>query len=110
MRAQLVFLWVQDGMGYQYDRRTAAKGESFDSFWDNITYKASKAITDLDIGFVGTPDYMGIAYFWAIPYKFEMRDASPPQRRAVHAAFLKEGLELAGESPEHEAIIKKLVK
>jgi hypothetical protein len=97
-------------MAYQYDRRTAAKGESFDSFWENITYKATKAITDLDVNFVGTPDYMGIAYFWNMAYKFEMRDASLPQRRAVHAAFLKDHLELAGESPEHEAIIKKLVK
>jgi len=98
-------------MAYQYDRRTAAASwGSLKDFWDSITYKATKAVTDLDISFIGTPEYMGFAYFWNLEYKFVMRDASPAQRRAVHEAFLKDGLELAGESPEHAAIIKKLVK
>lgn len=96
-------------MAYSYDR-TAAKGESFDAFWEAITYKGNDGIRTLDESFVGTRDYMGIAYFWNLEYKFKLRDTTTAIRRAVHTAFLKEGLELNGESPAHAAIIDKLVK
>ncbi len=102
-------------MAYSYDRRTASAGrtvsagESFDQWYENISFKASQKLRDLDETFVGTPDYMGIAYFWSSEYKFSLRDASPDKRRAVHAAFLKAGLPVDGESPQHEAIVEKIV-
>jgi len=101
-------------MAYHYDRTRTADGigngkETLGSFFNGITYKGHKAIVDLDEKLVGTPDYMGIAYFWNDAYKFTMRPATTAKRRAVHKEFLKAKLPLAGESPEHEAIVKKLV-
>jgi len=93
---------------YSYNR-TAASGESFAHFYENISFKASQAIRNLDESFVGTPDYMGLAYFWNTDYKFSIRDAPSDKRRAVHEAFLKAHLDPAGVSPQHEAIVKKLV-
>jgi len=94
-------------MGYNYERKTAA--ETFDQWYENISFKASQKVRDLDETFVGTPDYMGIAYFWNLAYKYEMRATSSDKRRAVHRAFLKDNLPLDGESPEHAAIVKRLV-
>lgn len=71
--------------------------------------KASGKVRDLDETFVGTSDYMGIAYFWDMTYKYHLRDAPPDKKKAVHDALLKAGLPLDGVSPQHEAIIKKIV-
>ena len=56
---------------------------------------------------VGTPDYLGLAFFWNHAYKFHLREASPKQRKAVHDAFLSAGLTLDGASSEHAAIVEK---
>ena len=96
---------------YSYDRtRTAAAGgPSFSAWWEMISMKASGKVRDLDETLVGTPDYMGIAYFWDMEYKFDLRDQPPNKLKAVHDALLKAKLPLDGTSPEHEAIIKKIV-
>ena len=96
-------------MGYSYDQRTAAGGPSFDAWWEMISMKASGKVRDLDETFIGTPDYMGIAYFWDTEYKFNLRGQPPNKLKAVHDALLKAKLPLDGTSPEHEAIIKKIV-
>lgn len=57
---------------------------------------------------VGTPDYQGIAYFWNYGYRHYLRDASYGKCRRVHDAFLRAGLPLDGESPEHLAIIRRI--
>ena len=31
---------------------------------ETITWTATKALLDLDDTFIGTPNYMGITYFW----------------------------------------------
>lgn len=98
-----------DTLALRIAARYIKAADSFDDFWNEITFKASAKVRDLDEGFVGTPDYMGIAYFWSTAYKFEMRDLPPSKKRAVHAAFLKAGLKVDGESPKHEAIIQKIV-
>ncbi len=60
----------------------------------------------LDRSFLGKPDdYMGIAYFWSHEYKHYLRDVSEHRRRLVHAAFVREGLALAGKSDRHEEIV-----
>jgi cellulose synthase/poly-beta-1,6-N-acetylglucosamine synthase-like glycosyltransferase len=74
----------------------------------SATGKAEEAIMWLDAGFVGTPDYMGMSWFWHYEYRHYMRGATYSQRRRVHAAFLKSGLPVDGESDEHEAIVRKL--
>lgn len=75
-----------------------------------LTTTARNGLWELDEKYIGTSDYMGIAYFWDISYKWELRDASPDVRRAVHAAFLAAHLKVGDVSDKHEAIIKKLVR
>ena len=71
------------------------------------TGKAIEAVLWLDAGFIGTPDYMGLAWFWNYEYRHTMRDASEAVRRRVHAAMLKAGLPVDGHSDEHAAIVNK---
>jgi hypothetical protein len=96
-------------MPYSYDRTAASGEENLRDFFENISFKAYRTIRELDETFVGTPDYMGIAYFWNYEYRHSLRDAPAKKRRAVHEAFLKAHLAPADESPQHEAIVKKLV-
>lgn len=73
-----------------------------------LTTRAFAGLLCLDKGLVGTPDYLGIAYFWGQEYKFYLREATPKQRKTVHDLLLAAGLALDGDSPEHEAIVKKI--
>ena len=41
-----------------------------------ITMKAMIELYKVDEKFVGTKDYMGVAYFWGHEYKHTMRDLS----------------------------------
>lgn len=77
---------------------------------ETMTYNATMKLMALDKTFVGSEDYLGLEYFWAYEYRYPMRDATARERRKVHAAFLKAGLPLDGESPEHAAIIKRYVE
>lgn len=67
-------------------------------------------IHELDQKLTGTPDYMGMTYFWGYEYRHYLRDASPSQRRRVHKQFLDQGLDVAGESQEHLRIIRSVLK
>jgi len=67
-----------------------------------------KKLLNLDRSFLGSSDdYMGIAYFWNYEYRHWLRDVSNYRRRLVHAAFIRERLDLAGESNKHLEIIKR---
>lgn len=92
-------------MTYSYDR-TAAGAAAL--FLGDLTSKARNGLWELDDKYVDTDDYMGIAYFWNIEYKWELRDASPKLRRKVHAAFRKAKLKVDDESEEHAAIVAKI--
>lgn len=72
-----------------------------------LTHRAFIAVNALDEGLVGTPDYLGLAYWWNHEYKYTLRDATPTQRKAAHDAILAAGLDLDGVSKQHEAIITK---
>lgn len=63
------------------------------------------ALLRLDETLIGTPDYMGLAYFWHYCYRFCLRDATPARRCKVHDRLLKAGLDLDGESPAHDDIM-----
>jgi len=52
---------------------------------------------------------IGNDWFWNHAYRHYMRDASLEQRNKVKAQFIKEDLELDGESPRHSAIISSIV-
>ena len=59
-----------------------------------------------DSRMVGTPAYLGIAYFWNYAYRYPMRDVSYSCRRRVHAAMLDAGLPLDEASETHRRLIE----
>ena len=61
----------------------------------------------LDETLVGTPNYMGLAFFWNYEYRHFLRDTSVSKRVRVHHKLLQAGLEVNGSSDLHEQIITK---
>ena len=60
--------------------------------------------------YIGTKDYMGIAYFWGLNgIKHYLRDATFAQRKRV-SIWLKRGLDFLGETDEHYAIVKQAMR
>ena len=47
-----------------------------------------KQIHKLDKSYVGTNNYMGLAYFWDHEIKHWLRDATPYERVKIHKLFL----------------------
>tara|TARA_R110000824_G_scaffold269940_2_gene458409 strand:- start:1804 stop:2064 length:261 start_codon:yes stop_codon:yes gene_type:complete len=73
-----------------------------------LTMPATIALLNLDKTFIGSADYMGMAYFWNYAYRHYLRPMSYSVNRRVHAALLAAGLDVDGESPAHLAVIEKL--
>lgn len=67
-------------------------------------------LMEMDTAYVGTKNYMGLAYFWNCEYKHTLRDCNAQSRVAVHAAWLANGLDLAGVSKKHETIMLLALK
>lgn len=74
-----------------------------------VTVDAFNAIFKLDKTFVGTGNYLGLAYFWAHEYRHYLRDCTMAKRRTVHKKWLQAGLELEGISDKHLSIIKHVL-
>ena len=72
-----------------------------------FTFDAYLKVLKLDKTFIGTPNYMGVNYFWHHEYRHYLRDASECKRVRVHHKLLKAGLKVDGSSDLHEAIITK---
>ena len=67
------------------------------------------ALVKLDEEFLGTPDYMGIAWFWNHAYRHHgPRDCTTAKRRELHRKLLAAGLELDGESSKHQKIVEEV--
>lgn len=64
-------------------------------------------LRQLDETLIGTPDYLGIAYFWNHEYRHWLRDAKIAKRREIHNAFLKAGLKVDAVTDEHDKVLKK---
>lgn len=74
---------------------------------ETMSLAAYDKLAALDATFVGTADYMGVAWFWNHKYRHSLRDATPHARCLIHAKFLRAGLAPDGDSPAHDAIINK---
>jgi hypothetical protein len=74
------------------------------------TQKSFNQLFFLDNKLIGTPDYLGLAYFWNYEYRHYLRDASESQRKKVHQLFLKFNLPISGASKDHETLIRKVLK
>jgi len=70
-----------------------------------LTLRAFEAVLTLDEKLVGTPDYMGVAYWWSHEYKWTLRAATHGQRKRAHDAIMAAGLPLDGESAHHAVIV-----
>jgi|TARA_R110001592_G_scaffold270435_1_gene536891 hypothetical protein len=77
---------------------------------NTITWTATKALLDLDDSYIGTPNYMGITYFWHHEYRHYLRDASPSQRIRVHKKWLDADLDLDGITKKHWDIVGEVLK
>ena len=75
---------------------------------NNITSQAFADIHELDTKYVGTNNYLGVAYFWNYEYRHYLRDTTNHRRKRVHDLFLKEGLDVAGSSDRHLKIIQNI--
>jgi hypothetical protein len=77
----------------------------------DVTFNALCKITEIDREFVGSPDYMGVAQFWdwQHPQKTRLSRASVSARRKIHAALVKDGLDLNGDTGIHRSIISTVL-
>jgi len=76
---------------------------------DSLPFGTFEKLMELDMRLRGTPNYMGIAYFWHIDYKHYLRDCTYAQRRKIHHKLLKHNLKLEGESEAHDQIILQVL-
>lgn len=72
--------------------------------------KTFARISKMDSGYVGTENYMGLAYFWSHEYRHTLRDCNAASRVAVHAAWLANDLPLDGVSSRHAEIMRAALK
>ena len=77
---------------------------------ETASHKAYCTISDIDRGFLGTKDYLGLAWFHAHEYRHYMRDITLAKRKRIHNALIKAELDLDGISPEHETIILNIIE
>jgi hypothetical protein len=74
-----------------------------------LTDEAFLKLRYIDQQFVGTWNYMGLAYFWAHDYRHDLRDAPAVVRCRIHDAFLSAGLPLNGASAQHRQLIDSVI-
>jgi hypothetical protein len=75
-----------------------------------VTFRMFCILMRIDLAMVGTPDYMGIAYFWAEEYKHSLRGCTPRERKDAHDRLLAAGLPLDGVSDQHREIISSAAR
>jgi hypothetical protein len=85
-------------------KETKPGGDTYD-YKPRVTFRMFCILMKIDGAMVGTPDYMGLAYWWSHEYKHTMRAATTTERKRAHDAIVAAGLPLDGESDEHESII-----
>ena len=73
---------------------------------DTATLRAFSTIYVIDKGFIGTVDYLGLAWFHNYAYRHWMRDISIAKRKQIHQALMKYGItDLSEESVKVQSII-----
>jgi len=76
---------------------------------ETVSFEAYKAIKELDESFIGSDNYMGVAWFHNQAYRHDMRPLTPAKRKKIHDAMLKAELELCAISPKHNTIITQFI-
>lgn len=75
---------------------------------DTLTLEAYKKLYELDEKFIGTENYIGIAYFWHYAFRHYLRDATTEQRKKVHSKILEYNLGVSDATEMHWDIIKDI--
>jgi len=88
---------------------TGSQGRKHKKVLLHLSIDATIAISKIDESFIGTDNYMGLAYFWSVDndYKHMLRDCGPLKRSRIHGELLSLNLSLNGNSEEHHKIFKK---
>jgi hypothetical protein len=76
----------------------------------NITWEASGDIYALDLKYVGTKNYMGVAYFWGHEYKHTLRDLSYAKRKKIHNLGLEKNIDFIKPNKEAWYLIADVLK
>ena len=77
---------------------------------NTASLKAIYKILDIDSKFVGTEDYLGLAYFWGHEYKHTMRDLSYAKRRKIHNLGLDRDIDFIEPNKEAWYLIAEVLK
>lgn len=59
---------------------------------ETATHEAYSAIAAIDRKFIGTKNYMGVAWFHSHCYRFLMRDISVAKRKFIHKKLMEAGV------------------
>lgn len=78
--------------------------------FSSISSEAFKMIHELDKSWIGSDNYIGLAYFWNYEYRHFLRDTTTSKRRRIHNKLLQTGLDVSGASDDHLSIIRSVVK
>jgi len=77
----------------------------FDAGIRSVSHEMHLKLLAIDKENVGTPDYMGLAYFWHYDYRHSCRSISPARRRKLHELLLKAGLHPTESTPSHDRVL-----
>jgi len=77
----------------------------FDAGIRSISHEMHLKLLAMDRENVGTPDYMGLAYFWHYDYRHLCRPLSTARCRKAHELILKAGLHPAESTPAHDRVL-----
>ena len=57
---------------------------------ETMTWEATEALLKLDTSYIGTENYLGMAYFWSIetPHKWLLRELTYAKRKHLHKKLL----------------------
>lgn len=100
---------VRKYLGRLVSKNTKPGGPAYD-YKPRLTFRMFCVLLQIDDAMIGTPDYMGLAYWWDHEYKHTLRGVTPKQRKKTHDAILAAGLPLNGVSDEHAAIIDRCTR
>ena len=76
----------------------------------NVSMESMNGIYALDMDYVGTYKYMGVASFWGHEYKHTMRNLSYAQRRRIHKYGLMRGTDFINPKKSTWHLIADLLK
>ena len=77
---------------------------------NTTTIEATDKLFELDRSFIGTPNYMGLAYFWHMEYKHLLRDSTISQRRRIHNKALELGIDFVEVGHKQWELIAMVLK